>query len=108
MSDIHYYTTEQVMMPELTAGGEPTGNMVAKTIYQSNAGSVGGERGVMRFCAVCALEYRESDMIAFRGRWYCKERMHVHEIASILKDEAARRYKPNNSNERPGPGIIVR
>lgn len=108
MSDIHRYTAVDVAVPATTPGGdEIPGATKTIQVLDSNAGSVGGKHGQMRFCAVCAYEFREDQMIMFRGRWYCKPNLHIKQIASILKLEAAERYRPSNANERPGPGLII-
>lgn len=58
-------------------------------------------------CTVCNQAFPESKMRYFRGKWYCIPNDDYKDIASILKLEWARGYKPANlGTERIVPPII--
>jgi hypothetical protein len=78
-------------------------------VYRANQGNkpdaVLGER--MYICAVCNCAFPESKMQYFRGKWYCVPNGDYKDIASILKVEWARGYKPARlGTERIVPPII--
>ena len=58
-------------------------------------------------CTVCNQSFPESKIRKFRGKYYCIPNGDYKDIASILKTESARRYKPEGlGRERIVPPII--
>lgn len=44
----------------------------------------GGRGGRWRLCHICGLEFRESDMTSFEGKWYGNQCGDSKDIPSIL------------------------
>ncbi len=64
-----------------------------------------GERSWI--CTVCNQPFPESQIRRFRGKYYCIPNGDYKDIASILKTERARRYKPALlGTERVIPPIV--
>jgi len=64
-----------------------------------------GERSWI--CTVCNQAFPESKIRKFRGKYYCIPNGDYKDIASILLQERARRYKPAGiGTERIVPPII--
>lgn len=96
MSDIQYYVRQ-------TEAELPDGY-----VLRTNMGNPKTGRGQAFFCTVCQHEFRESELVKFRGLWYCKPNRHIGEIASILKKEAADRYVPKPNGERGTTELVIR
>jgi hypothetical protein len=76
----------------LASEGNPTGNALGERAY---------------ICCICDQAFPESKMQYFRGKWYCHPNGDYKDIASILKIEWARGYKPAGlGTERIIPPII--
>lgn len=81
------------------------GGYVLEANQGNPTGSQLGER--CWICVVCNQSFPESKMRTFRGKWYCTPNGDFKDIASILKMERARRYKPAGlGSERVVPPII--
>jgi hypothetical protein len=58
-------------------------------------------------CTICNQAFPESKIRLFRGKYYCIPNGDYKDIGSILKQERARRYKPDKlGTERIVPPII--
>jgi hypothetical protein len=53
-----------------------------------------GGGGHTEMCTICHEEFRVGDMVEFRGKFYCKERLHNKVISGILIDENSRKVVP--------------
>ena len=94
---IQYYTKDY---NALDAGGY---------VLEANQGNSSdaklGERSWI--CTVCNQSFPEGKMREFRGKWYCIPNGDFKDIRSILKQEAARRYRPGGyGRETIVPPII--
>ncbi len=76
-------------------------------VLQSTMGNVKSGTGIAHFCNVCQLEYRESDLVRFRGLWYCIPKGHNKDIQSILLVENMNAVVPNSVNEAASADLII-
>jgi hypothetical protein len=79
------------------------------SVLRANQGNVSAAERFERcyICAVCNQSFPESRMQYFRGKWYCFQNGDYKDVASILKVEWARGYKPSGlGTERIVPPII--
>jgi hypothetical protein len=94
---IQYYTKEYNALDSggyalLANQGNPPGAQLGERCY---------------ICTICNIAFPESKMRLFRGRYYCVPNDDYKDIASILKVEWARGYKPQGlGTERIIPPII--
>jgi hypothetical protein len=66
-----------------------------------------GERSYI--CTICNQVFPEGKMMYFRGKWYCVPNGDYKDIASTLKVEWARGYRPagmGTNDDRVVPPII--
>ncbi len=77
-------------------------------ILRANLGTPHGGEGRVHGCYECGEPFRESELVRFRGNWYCHKNGHVGVIGSILKKEAADRFVPDSSGESPAMTVIIR
>lgn len=100
---------QPLMFPPEELRGETTEQQIA--VYGANAAgakAVPLERvGRMETCTVCNHEFRITEMVQFRGKWYCKPSLHIREIASILKLENESRNRPRQEREIGNPNPII-
>jgi hypothetical protein len=102
----------KMLVQESSVAPEVAGSSISisgTSILQANQGNVKesklGERSYI--CAICNQPFPESRMQYFRGKWYCIPNGDYKDIASILKVEWARGYKPAElGTERIVPPII--
>jgi hypothetical protein len=105
-------TSNKMIVEESSVAPEIAGATIAiagTSILRANQGNVReaklGERCYI--CTICNQSFPESKMQYFRGRWYCIPNGDFKDIASILKVEWARGYKPSGlGEERIVPPII--
>lgn len=84
------------------------GNFASTTLLEPTAETPRRGKGRAHVCYVCCHAERESNMVEFRGKWYCRVRMCVKEVAAILKREYNDTYRPANMvDERPGTNPII-
>lgn len=84
--------------------GEPSEDFA---LWQASMGTPRQGEGKVHGCVICGEPFRESDLLRFRGNWYCKPNLHTGVIRSILRKEAADAYVPDSSGESPAAVPIV-
>lgn len=77
------------------------------SVLQSTMGNVKTGVGIAHFCTVCQHEFRESDLVRFRGLWYCKPNGHHRDIQSMLLVERSDAFIPDSSREAGSADLII-
>lgn len=77
------------------------------TVLRSNMGNIEVGTGKAHFCNVCQTEYRESELVLWRGLWWCKPRGHHRDIGSILLVETTEGFTPDSSREEGYDDLII-
>jgi len=86
------YWTESYFNPPEEARAESF--TTVQQAFGASSGNIAVGRGPQHECVWCSHDFRESEMVFFRGDWYCREFGHHKIIKSILAKEAADRYVP--------------
>lgn len=102
-----------VQAPLLFEPQEMLGETVAsqQTVYGASHGDIPGmgmsHTGRVETCDICNMEYRMIDLVEFRGKYYCKKRMHVNVIRAILIEENAGKFNGRNETNIGTVDIII-
>ena len=107
-------TANKMKVAESSVAPEVAGQTIAiagtSLLLASEGNPVGGALGERAYiCTICDQAFPESKMRYFRGKWYCTPNGDYKDIASILKVEWARGYRPaglGNNEARVVPPII--
>jgi len=107
-------TQRKMIVMEDSIAPESAGSSVSingATVLRANQGNIDGPKlGERQYiCTVCNQAFPESKMQYFRGKWYCQPNGDYKDIASILKVEWARGYRPagfGTNDDRVVPPII--
>jgi hypothetical protein len=105
-------TSRKMLVQDASVAPEAAGAAVAiqgATVLRANQGNSYLAKDFERcyICAICNQSFPERLMQYFRGKWYCHPNGDYKDIASILKVEWARGYKPAGlGEERVIPPII--
>ena len=105
-------TATKLLVIDASVAPESAGNSITigpATVLRANQGNVKDAPRFVRsyICTICNQSFPETKMQYFRGKWYCYPNGDYKDIASILKVEWARGYKPAGlGEERIIPPII--
>ena len=76
-------------------------------VLGASAGNVAEGTGPQHECIICSQDFRISDMVFFRGDWYCRQFQHDLIIASILRKEMADRYIPRPERQAGQLALVM-
>ena len=101
---------ESSVAPENDAASYPVGIAGTKILSANQGNKHGPKLGERQYiCRICNHAFPEHLMQYFRGGWYCIPNDDYKDIASILKVEWARGYRPagfGTNNDKVVPPII--